>query len=57
MEWRLAMQRIVDNPALIERMRQQINRPITVDQHVDGLLDIYDSALQTQPGPDRDQFS
>jgi glycosyltransferase involved in cell wall biosynthesis len=44
--WRAAMQRAVDVPAERAQWRAHIKPPLTVDEHVDQLIDYYQQALQ-----------
>jgi glycosyltransferase involved in cell wall biosynthesis len=44
--WRAAMQAVVDDPAVCAQWRGHIKPPLTVDEHVDQLIDYYQQVLR-----------
>jgi glycosyltransferase involved in cell wall biosynthesis len=43
--WQAAMQGLVDNPDEIRRLRTGVRKPITMDEHVAALMDVYGQVL------------
>lgn len=46
--WRAALQRLVDDPALLDRLRGGIRPPLSLEEHVLRLLDVYQRAIAGQ---------
>ena len=43
--WREALQRLVDEPDLLVRLKANVRPPLTLDQHVDQIETVYDRVL------------
>lgn len=44
--WRIALQQLVDNPQILDRMRSQMTAPLYFEQHVDHIENIYREILE-----------
>lgn len=45
--WRETLQRLVDDPALLRKLRQQVRQPLSVDEHIDRLQQIYGEVIRS----------
>jgi glycosyltransferase involved in cell wall biosynthesis len=47
--WQVALQRLVDDPAELRRLRSGVRPPVTMDEHVAALEQVYVQAARRSP--------